>query len=87
MRRSAERFAPSPAALVAGRASARRHLFQIRRRKLICEECGREADVGAHGCTYLTDEEDGTHDIATYCPECARREFREDDEDSQERFK
>lgn len=35
--------------------------------------------MGAHGWrTYRTFEEDGTLETATYCPECARREFGED---------
>ena len=43
---------------------------------LICEECGRQADVVAHAWrTVLTNEDDGSIQTATYCPECARREF------------
>ena len=43
---------------------------------LKCEECGREADVVAHGWrTVLTYEENGSTETATYCPECAQREF------------
>ena len=51
--------------------------------KLICEECERQADVFAHGWrTYLTLEEDDSTQTATYCPECAGREFGADDEPS-----
>ena len=48
--------------------------------KLICEECGRQADVVAHAWrTVLTLEEDGSTQTATYCPECARREFGDEE--------
>lgn len=48
--------------------------------KLICEECGRQADVVAHAWrTVLTLEEDDSTQTATYCPECARREFGDEE--------
>ena len=47
---------------------------------LICEECGRQADVVAHAWrTVLTNEDDGSTQTATYCPECARREFGDEE--------
>ena len=48
--------------------------------KLTCEECGRQADLGAHAWrTYLTNEDDGSTQTATYRPECARREFGDEE--------
>jgi hypothetical protein len=73
--------------------------------KLKCKECGREADVEAHGWTwdaepalrralgvvhgsgwrtYLTVEEEGPAEHATYCPDCAPREFAYNDVTRQE---
>ena len=47
---------------------------------LTCEECGRQADVVAHAWrTYLTYEDDDSTETATYCPECARREFGDEE--------
>jgi hypothetical protein len=45
-----------------------------------CEECGRDADVEAHGWRafvthYPTAEEAEDPQLALYCPECAEREF------------
>jgi hypothetical protein len=42
---------------------------------LVCQECGEEADVQAHGWrAYLTDE----NEPVFYCPACSDREFGED---------
>ena len=45
-----------------------------------CDECGREADVEAHGwkafvTRYAAVEETEHPQLALYCPECAEREF------------
>ena len=46
---------------------------------LICEECGRQADVEAAGWRIYhvedTEEPGAPHIIVVYCPECAEREF------------
>lgn len=51
--------------------------------ELTCQECGRKADPDARGWrTVLTHEEDGSVETATYCPECAAREFGDDEDES-----
>jgi hypothetical protein len=43
--------------------------------RLVCLECGEEADVEAHGWrAYLTDE----NEPVFYCAACSAREFGED---------
>jgi hypothetical protein len=51
-----------------------------------CDECGREADVEAHGwkafvTRYATAEETDHPQLALYCPDCAEREFGNAGED------
>jgi hypothetical protein len=42
--------------------------------RLVCAECGRQADVQAEGWrAYLTDDE--PKEIRTFCPDCAEHEF------------
>ena len=49
---------------------------------LICEECGRKADVEAAGWRIYrvedTEDPDAPPFICVYCPECAEREFDSD---------
>jgi hypothetical protein len=41
-----------------------------------CAECGAKADDLARGWrAYLGEEDDGSLMVATFCPECAEREF------------
>ena len=40
------------------------------RRQLLCVECGKQADEWR---AYLTSDE--PEEVATFCPECAEREF------------
>jgi hypothetical protein len=45
---------------------------------LVCQECGKEADVNAHGWrAYLTDDEEDSRPVF-YCAVCAEREFGSD---------
>ena len=49
---------------------------------LRCVECGRSKapDVPAEAWrAYATFEPDGTEDVAVFCPDCAQREFGDDD--------
>jgi hypothetical protein len=47
---------------------------------LVCEECGCRSESEANGWrSYLTDEEDAPTKVVNYCPDCARREFGDDD--------
>jgi hypothetical protein len=49
---------------------------------LRCEECATEAtsQVEAHGWrAYLTVAEDESEEVVVLCPDCAKREFEDDD--------
>jgi ribosomal protein L44E len=42
--------------------------------QLLCAECGKQADANAEGWrAYLTSDE--PEEVATFCPDCAKREF------------
>jgi hypothetical protein len=50
-----------------------------------CEECGKSADVEAHGWKAFVfrhpeAEEEAEPQVAVFCPECAAREFGEGEE-------
>jgi hypothetical protein len=48
---------------------------------LVCAECGRHDDNGAHGWRgYLVDlDDDGADEVIFFCPSCVAREFAHSD--------